>query len=158
MQLGKKRLFCECDCYPCFARASNFSLTIVHCITRDETQRIQLVWLQPSLRSGSKLQTCCNCCVLFPVMHFILHSNSFENLIWCNCRAGFFAVSTRSTGTENRIFKRGAMKTKLFFSFSHNIIFVQARMNLTLFHACKVGQKSAFFSVGSRGNKTVLKE
>ena len=26
-------------------------------------------------------------CALFRLMHIIFHSNSFENLIWCNCRA-----------------------------------------------------------------------
>ena len=35
--------------------------------------------------SGSKLQTRWIRCGLFQIVHIIFHSNSFENLIWCNC-------------------------------------------------------------------------
>ena len=46
------------------------------------------------------------------------HSASFENPIFGTCRAGWnsdfqLRFSTRSTGTENRIFKGGAMKNSI---------------------------------------------
>ena len=64
-------------------------VTIVYYITRGKIQRLQLVWsLLPEWNEGCN-HTNCFRCVLFRVMYTIFHSNSFENLIGCNCRAGW---------------------------------------------------------------------
>ena len=62
---------------------------IVYCITRDERQPLQRVWIFPPKRSEDCSHTSCIRCILFRVMHIIFHSASFENPIFGTCRAGW---------------------------------------------------------------------
>ena len=98
---------------------SKEALWKIVCITRIKTQRMQLVWLQPSLRSGRKLHTRLQWLCFVPcnaiVYTFSVPVKRDESAV---CNPTFkvsplglkIAVVSRFTGTENRIFKRGAMK------------------------------------------------
>ena len=60
---------------------------IVYYITRGETERLHEceVCCPNETRAVITRNTKCFRCLLFRVMHTIFHSNSFENLIGCNC-------------------------------------------------------------------------
>ena len=64
-----------------------YHYTIYYYITRDETQRLQRVRSLLPKRGEGCIHSHLIHLVLFRLMHIIFHSKSFENLIWCNCRA-----------------------------------------------------------------------